>query len=455
MSLMWYNSPSLAVDKILRKKGIETYFLGRSHMKPALLKPNGQTQSRQQTILNDHTVAVHLFSTPGQLIEYTLDCVLSLAEAHAGSIFLWDESTKELVLNAARGPYLDKIAGARIRLKEGISGWVADTGKSVLVKDIQQDYRFFALRRFENYQTSSFISLPLVADNKLVGVINVTERKDMLSFDDEDLKSVAMIAKHTAIAYENLKIQSHLKKENSDFAKSIHELKETIKQQESFVSVGKLASNLAHELNNPLDAIRRFVNLALDQVMEDSLAREYLLKAKSGIRRTIQVIRGLLSFSRQAAGSAKRTVDLHAVVEETLAQAAQDPKLKQITFENEFCDGSSFVNDCGLRTVFHNLFENACHAMEGKGKITISTRQSGKYAVISVQDTGCGISEKWKNRVFEPFFTTKEKGEGTGIGLAICRDIIERSGGEITFTSEENCGTTFFVMLPMIREEGN
>jgi signal transduction histidine kinase len=98
--------------------------------------------------------------------------------------------------------------------------------------------------------------------------------------------------------------------------------------------------------------------------------------------------------------------------------------------------------------VFHNLFENAHHAMKGEGTISVSTRLNGKHVIISVHDTGNGVAAEHQERLFEPFFTTKDKGEGTGIGLVICRDLIERSGGQITFESTENCGTTFHILLP-------
>lgn len=449
---MWYNPPSFESSKILRQKGSSRFSLEIPPMKLKSAWTKDAEKTREGDLLSviEHTAAIHSIDNPAHLIEFGLDAICAVTGAHAASVFLWNETSKELTLSSGRGPYLEKISRARIRLKEGIAGWVADTGKSVLVRDVQKDYRFYALKRFNDYHSHSFISIPLVAsDNKLIGVLNLTEQKDLSPFNDDDLECANAVAKHMALAYERLKIQRRLKKENSDLNQANQSLKESLNQQESFVSIGKLASNLAHELNNPLDAIRRFINLALDQVMEDSLAREYLLKGKQGVRRAIQVIRGLLSFSRETKAAGSRLTELHVTIDQIVAEMTQSSNYTGLSFQLEFCEGPVQVYDCGLKAMFRNLFDNAHHAMKGNGQVTVSTYRNGACVTVSIRDAGCGIPEQMKERVFEPFFTTKEDGCGTGIGLAICRDIVERSGGKITFTSEAENGATFFVTLPL------
>jgi signal transduction histidine kinase len=262
------------------------------------------------------------------------------------------------------------------------------------------------------------------------------------------LEPVSWYSGHIAVAYENLRVRDHLRKEKEELAQKIDQLTETLRGQEPLVTVGKFASSLSHELTNPLDAIRRFLNLALDQVAEDSLAREYLLKAKEGIRRAIQITSGLLALSRESARQPSRRAELHTLIEQSLAMISQNPSFRGVRFKKQFCEGPVFVRDSGLSIVFKNLFENACHAIEGEGTVITTTSRNGKYVLISILDTGCGVPEEHKGCLFEPFFTTKDKGKGTGIGLTICREIIERAGGEITFESADKQGTTFFITLP-------
>ena len=398
--------------------------------------------------------AFHNYSNKHRFVEFALDAILTVLNAHAGSVFLWEEETKELILKKATGPYLQKRSEIRMRLREGLCGKVAESGAPLLVKDTYAEERLLTRKHSRRYHTSSFISLPLLAGDKLLGVINITEKENLLPFDEEDLARAEAIARHIAVAYENLKVKKQLQKENEELSQEVGVLRETLRQQEPMVSIGKVASHVAHELNNPLDAIRRFVNLALDQVLEDSLAREYLLKAKKGIRQSIRVIRGLLYFSREARPQASRKVELHEAIEKSLESLSQNRSFEKIEFKKEFCGVPVMVEDRGLHTVFQNLFDNAHHAMKGVGSITIATHPNGRYVLISIQDTGCGVSLQDQQRIFQPFFTTKDNGEGNGIGLAICREIVvERSGGEIFFESTAHKGTTFFIKLPYQKDQ--
>ena len=411
-------------------------------------------EGKEKSALIDLSRSLYSLDTvhePAVLLQTAFDTILQVTRAQAGSLFLWDETAKELVLKIAEGPYLNKSQDARVRLREGIAGWVAHNGNSVLVRDISEDSRFQGLVRARNYHSSSFISLSLLSANKLLGVINITEKECLSPFHEEDFERAQIIAKHLALAYENLKLKRRLSDENDKLHQEIVQLRDSLREKEALASIGKLACSLAHELNNPLDAIRRFVNLALDHAIEDSLGREYLLKAKQGIRRAIQVIRGLLSFSRETRREALHKSDLHSLIEKSLSSAMQNPSFEKIYFVKDFCDKSVYVEDCGLSTVFQNLFDNAHHAMKGAGVINISTHPNGEHVLVAVRDTGCGVSDKYQKRLFEPFFTTKDIGEGTGIGLAICQEIIERSGGSIAFESDEKKGTTFLIKLPYVQ----
>ena len=236
-------------------------------------------------------------------------------------------------------------------------------------------------------------------------------------------------------------------RENSALQERVLELTKTVNQQEPLARIGKLSSNLAHELNNPLDSIRRYVNLALDQSEEESLSREYLGKAKKGIRRAVQVIRGLLQFSRECSKAQIRNSDLHSVVERSLEAVAHDVGLAGIEVKRDFCQDCVFVPDSGLLVVFRNLFKNGRQAISGAGKLTITTKVEGECVFITVRDSGVGMAEEVRDRLFEPFFSTKKE-SGTGFGLVICREILEKCGGQIACTESNTKGTEFLVTLP-------
>ena len=406
--------------------------------------------------VEEYSVALHRMTDTDELVQFALDSVLALTDAHAGSLFIWDDRAKEFVAKAVRSPHgAGRSHDLRIRLREGVAGKVAEHGRSVLVTDIRHDERFSAIPRNGQYNSPSFICLPLTVENKLIGVINVTEKETRTPFTQNDWKQAELFSKHVAAAFENERMRQRLQNDNHALHLQIGELTETLKQQENLVSVGKLASNLAHELTNPLDAIRRFVNLALDESLEDSLTREYLLKAKRGIRRAVNVIRGLLQFSRDSVSASLKTSEVHQLIEQSIEVVSHDQRFDKIIFEKHFDHNRLYIKDGGLQLVFKNLFENSAQAMNGngsvpQGKVILATRRENGSVIVSVQDTGKGIPENVRPRIFEPFFTTKTNGEGTGIGLAICREIVERSGGKISAESSHEEGALFQIILPCV-----
>lgn len=212
-----------------------------------------------------------------------------------------------------------------------------------------------------------------------------------------------------------------------------------------------LVAGLAHELGNPLDGVRRYVNLALMQSLGDPLTKEYLLRAKYGISRMVRILRDLLVYSKGDCAGQDEKVELHALLEESLDTFVRDSCAQGILVRTLFSSEEPlYVNRGGLPLVLQNLFKNASQAMNGSGTLTVATwRQKGRIGV-SIKDTGGGIPAGIQTRIFEPFFTSKNAGEGMGIGLTLSRSIVERSGGEMHCEniSDPTPGACFTITLP-------
>lgn len=408
--------------------------------------------AKYQTVENrdDLFLNLHTLNDLDAFVEHALDSILDIADAHAGSLFLWDEYRKELVLKAARGPYLNSAREVAIKLRQGILGTVGDEGQSILVRNIHEDDRFQSHVRTGDYRSGSFISIPLIEHNKLMGVVNITERESRIPFEETDLLRAQQFARHIAVAFDNLRLIHHLKRDAHALNGEITSLKQRLRDNETFVAIGKLAANLTHELNNPLDAIRRYVNMAIDQCPEDSLAREYLLKGKKGIRRAVRVVRGLLQFSRESHRKAIRTVEIHDLIDEGLEAVSHDISFSKIKIEKQYEATPTVIQDRGLEVVLKNLCRNAHHAMNGEGTLKVITLRNNGMVDLIVQDSGLGVPEEIRSRIFEPFVSLKEEGLGTGMGLTICREIVERCGGKIYCENAVPQGARFVIRLPYI-----
>jgi len=457
---MWYNNPnSKPVSAADLKDHTDSRFFRLPNIMNSIQKyPELEIQQKKSlSSLAEYASVLHTIADIDQFVKFSLDTLLSLVNATSGSFFLWDDFNKVLISKSASGSRCEQIHEIKIKLREGITGWVADKGCPVLVQDITSDERFRDLRRpsDQRYQSYSFLSLPLIAHNRLVGIINITEKEQQLPFDEHDLDAAKALAAHVAIAYENLRIQKELKKNSETINMRNRELQDTIDSQSNLVSIGKLASHLAHDLGNPIDGIRRYVNLALGQLKDerDAVARDYLLRSKKGIKQLIRVIRGLLTYARDTHKSKSSEGELHGLIEECLSLLHQESNLKGIKIKKQFCGVPIYYDESGLRTVFQNLLQNAFDAMSQNGSLTISTAVEGKQVIIQFQDSGEGIPENIRDRIFDPFFSTKTNREGTGIGLPICKEIVERLGGQIAYESQVGGGTKFIVLIPY-RNEG-
>ncbi|HEY4309664.1 MAG TPA: ATP-binding protein [Pirellulales bacterium] len=226
-------------------------------------------------------------------------------------------------------------------------------------------------------------------------------------------------------------------------------LKEDLRRSEHLAALGKLLAGVAHELRNPLAAIRSTVQL-WERLPDETRTPQSLHAVVGAVDQLNQTISQLLHFSR-ADHSDRKPVEIHNLLHETAELLAAQAVEQQVTIDWRLASGEIIVNGSptGLRQVFVNLLQNALQAMPNGGRVLVSSaRQAdGKHYVIEFQDSGEGISAESRRHLFEPFFTTRPM--GTGLGLALCREIIIQNGGSVEYVASPEPGTTFRVTLPL------
>lgn len=228
-------------------------------------------------------------------------------------------------------------------------------------------------------------------------------------------------------------------------AKTVSELHQQDHQRAK--AAAQTASRVAHELNNPLDGILRYVNLSLRALdSQPEKARPYLSQARDGLIRMARIIEQMLAFSR-ADQPPYEIQPLDSLAQQ--AAAALSGILENIQFElvRDFQGQCLAVRAEPMFQVFCNLYKNAADAMHGKGKLTVRISQDHRCWHIVVADTGGGFDPALAEEIFKPFFTTKPPGQGTGLGLAICRDILDKMNGAISARNIAG-GCEFIITLP-------
>ena len=225
---------------------------------------------------------------------------------------------------------------------------------------------------------------------------------------------------------------------------------------ERLKATGRLASEIAHELNTPLGGILMYSHLLMEDLTEDDQRRENIVKINKLAHRCKMIVQGLLDFAHQEIDQSG-PVQINRIVRNVIGFLEDHVLLRSISIETYLDPALPMVagDENKLEQVFVNLIINAVQSMDGAGTLTLRTEfalDTGRVR-IECSDTGYGIDEEHIGRIFEPFFTTKKKGKGTGLGLSICHGIVERHGGAITVESHKGHGSTFTIFLPVAETE--
>jgi len=221
---------------------------------------------------------------------------------------------------------------------------------------------------------------------------------------------------------------------------------------ERLAAVGKLAARVAHELNNPLDGILRYINLTKRVIEKNKLtqASGYLEESRKGLLRMVKIISKLLEFSRSTYSSFEEA-DINKIVEDAVKAMESMASDNKVEIVRQYDPDMPNIRSGNLFQVFCNLIKNAVDAMGRGGELHIQTCFNPDSVLIEFADTGTGFDSAIGEQLFEPFFTTKEAGKGTGLGLAICKDIIERYNGTIHAENRPTGGSIFTVSIPLER----
>jgi two-component system NtrC family sensor kinase len=381
-----------------------------------------------------------------EVLEATIRGIREILRVEAGSLVLVDEETERLVFRTTFSPEQGWIGGRTIQPGEGIVGYVVHTGEPQLVNDVERDPHFSAeVDEETSIVARAILCAPLTIRDRVIGAIEVIN-KLAGGFTSEDLELLQAMAASVAVAVDNANLYSEL----ADFAREVERSQAQLVQAEKMAAIGRLAASIAHEINNPLQAIHNSLHLSLHRRLDDEKRAQYLGLAQSEVQRLIEIVQRMLDFYRPSRGDAAPT-DINSVVQNVLALAQkrlQHGGVRVHTHLSPDLPAVAVVAD-QITQVFLNIIINAIEAMPSGGDLHLETlsAEDDEEVLVRFRDTGVGMSLEQIANLFEPFYTTKS--DGTGLGLAISYGIVERHGGVIEVSSQPGQGTTFVVKLPV------
>lgn len=280
----------------------------------------------------------------------------------------------------------------------------------------------------------------LVMASKQMAAGNYTKKIDVVSSDEMGYLCETFNMMIDAIAERDRKL-----KEQTEMQMA---------QSEKLASLGRLASGIAHEINNPLTGVLTYSTVLYEEIKDPAYQADLKVIIDETLR-CREIVKGILDFARETKID-KRPANINKIINELLAILE-----KHVTFQNirinkdlgeDLPDFNLDTNQ--IKSVLNNLAVNAADAMSGGGDLTVKTRydDQGKKIIVTVTDTGTGISRENLTKIFDPFYTTKETGKGTGLGLSVTYGIVQRHNGTIRVESTLGVGTTFTVEFPVDAE---
>jgi two-component system NtrC family sensor kinase len=239
-------------------------------------------------------------------------------------------------------------------------------------------------------------------------------------------------------------------KERLEMERRLKTTQEQLLQSEKLAAMGRLTSQIAHELNNPLYGIMNTLELMKTEISPGNNRRKILEMALSETVRLTELLHKMLTFSKPDQKE-KQPVDINTILDEILLLHEKQFSENNIIIEIHLADGmpSVLASKNQLRQVFLNMFHNAGDAMPDGGILTVKTAVEDGEIAIEISDNGIGINEKDIKNIFDAFFTTKSSVKGVGLGLSVCYGFIAEHGGDIQVTSEQGVGTCFKITLPV------
>jgi two-component system sensor histidine kinase HydH len=383
-----------------------------------------------------------------EVLNYALMSVEQWLDAEVSSIFEVDKVKGELFFRLARGAGVEKIKPLRLKIGEGIAGWVAQTEQPLICADPYRDPRFF--RQFDQesgFHTRSILCVPLKSQDRLVGVLEVLNKKGALSFNDDDLEMLTMLSNMIGPALENAQLYRRLQEKLDLTVEELQVVEEKLLQSQRLAALGKLSRGVAHEVRNPTMIIGGFARRLQKRLPAGDPTQEMIDPILHEVHRLEQMVAQIEAFTVLLEPDLK-PLDLAEIIDRVLAEAAELLTQRRIIVQRLIPLHLPRIplDEHLMGQAIHHLIDNAMDAMAGGGQLTLEVTPEAKGLRLKLKDTGTGIPPEDMPYLFDPFFSSKP--HGTGMGLTKVHQVITDHRGEIKITSVPGQGTEVDIWLP-------
>jgi signal transduction histidine kinase len=375
-------------------------------------------------------------------------------------LFLYSEKSKKFVTIINK----NDTAGTRIEIDPNshFLQWVVIHNRIINREFVDIDPVYEEIRQETKAYLQDLdiaISIPLILNNRLIGLINLGKKVNLKPFNSFDFQFLTHLKNQATIAISNSLVYDRVEELVKIRTEELIRAQKQLIQAEKMATVGTLAGGVAHEINNPLTAILTNVQMLLtSSSIDDKLDRESLELIEEATKRCRTIVQKLMTYARKPLETTQITkVNLLDVVKNVNSFIGYQLEQDNIKLNISAPDDAYFVmgSHNELEQVLTNIILNGRDAIKKakkSGNIDILFSITDESVKVDIKDEGEGIPENITSKIFDPFFTTKGVGRGVGLGLSICQAIVEKHKGSINFKSKVGEGTIFTLLLPRIKK---
>jgi two-component system, NtrC family, sensor kinase len=421
----------------------------RDALKSFNRRRSGRDWRDTRQIIQDFNRSITLIADIEALIPSIVDRIKEMFGADRVILLHIDPDSNVFSLAFSLGYAPESLSVAHMTRQDRLAKWLLTNETALVVEKDQGVMSYLSVTEREMLERLDVrVCVPMLALNRLTGMMLLSSTRKGWGLGEEDLNLLLMLLTQAGIAFES----AYLSQFQRDRTRRLY-------RAERLATVGQLAASVAHEIRNPMTAIRSTVQYLLHDFDDGHPKRELAQGVIAEVDRIDRIVDGLLSLTRRTEFTPGK-ISLAQLVGQTLLlirTQAQKQSI-EILWEGPPQEVQVMADAAQLKQLTLNLVMNAMQAMPSGGRLQIdlSVRSQAlglpgekDWAVMSIADTGCGIPPEALDRVFDPFFTTKPG--GTGLGLSTCYAIAKQHEGDLEISSQENEGTTVNLRLPLAR----
>lgn len=366
-------------------------------------------------------------------------------EAKNSSIYEIDYEKGELFFRLARGDKADDLKRKRMKIGEGIAGWVAQTGRPKVVDSPAQDSHFYdGFDRELGFETQSVLAAPLLSKGTTIGVIQVLNKSNGKRFTTDDLELAQIMAVQIALALENAKLYDQLEEKHRRTSAELARTQERLIQSERQAALSGLAQGIAHQIRNPTMSIGGFARRIVSKAEPDqeNLIRyaQVIIEENQRLEELVRQVKFLITLEPVLAPS-----EVNPVVEQAVQRTGFDQPGLEVLWDLSPNLPRIYLDSNLIATALGEVLKNADEA--GASKIHIRTEIAGNLVCLEISDDGSGMDEEDLAAALDPFSSTRA--HSLGLGLAVALRIMEAHHGEIEIKSRPGQGSVVTFRLPI------